>query len=429
MPRISSIEAIEILDSRGHPTVAATVRLETGQTGHAAVPSGASTGSREAVELRDGDAKRYGGKGVRRAVANINTELNQALFGMEVAEQRALDRVMLALDGTPDKSRLGANAILAVSLAAAKAAALALGLPLYRYFAARTGAALKLPVPMMNIVNGGAHADNNVDVQEFMVLPVGASSFSEALRHGAEVFHALKGVLRRKGLATAVGDEGGFAPDLPSNEAAMDLILAAVEIAGFRPGKDVWLGLDVASSEFFEDGRYRLSSQQRAYDSAQFVDVLAGWAKDYPILSIEDGMAENDRTGWKLLTERLGTHVQLVGDDLFVTNPAILEQGIADGLANALLVKPNQVGTLTETLGAIANATRAGYACVVSHRSGETEDTTIADLAVGTAAAQIKTGSLCRSERVAKYNRLLAIEQELGDRAVYAGRNAFAVLR
>jgi len=427
MPRISSIEAIEILDSRGYPTVAATVRLETGQVGRAAVPSGASTGSREALELRDGDAKRYGGKGVRRAVAHINTELNQALFGMEAAEQRSLDRVMLSLDGTPDKSRLGANAILAVSLAVAKAAAEALGLPLYRYFAARTGATLKLPVPMMNIVNGGAHADNNIDVQEFMVLPVGAPSFSEAMRQGSEIFHALKGVLRRKGLSTAVGDEGGFAPDLPSNEAAMEFILAAVEIAGFRPGRDVWLGLDVASSEFFEDGHYRLSS--RSFDPGQFVDLLAGWAASYPILSIEDGMAEDDHEGWKLLTRKLGTRLQLVGDDLFVTNPETVQKGIDGGLANALLVKPNQVGSLTETLTAIATATRAGYACVISHRSGETEDTTIADLAVGTAATQIKTGSLCRSERIAKYNRLLAIEQELGDRAAYAGPSAFACLK
>jgi enolase len=391
------------------------------------VPSGASTGSREALELRDGDTKRYGGKGVRRAVANINTELNQALFGMEAAEQRALDRVMLTLDGTPDKSRLGANAILAVSLAAAKASAQALGLPLYRYFAARTGATLKLPVPMMNIVNGGAHADNNIDVQEFMVLPVGASTFSEAMRYGAEIFHALKGFLRRKGLSTAVGDEGGFAPDLPSNEAAMDFILAAIEIAGFKAGRDVWLGLDVASSELFEHGHYQLGS--RSFDPAQFVDVLAGWAAQYPILSIEDGMAEDDREGWKLLTQKLGAKLQLVGDDLFVTNPEIVGKGIADGLANALLVKPNQVGTLTETLTAIATASRAGYACVMSHRSGETEDTTIADLAVGTAATQIKTGSLCRSERIAKYNRLLAIEQELGDRAAYAGAAAFASLR
>jgi enolase len=429
MPRISHLNAIEILDSRGHPTVAATVHLETGEVGHAAVPSGASTGSREAKELRDGDAKRYGGKGVRRAVQNVNTVLRDALVGIEAAEQRGLDRMMLVLDGTPDKSRLGANAILAVSLAAAKAAAQALGLPLYRYFAARTGATLQLPVPMMNIINGGAHADNNVDVQEFMVLPVGAASFSEALRHGAEIFHALKGVLRRKGLATSVGDEGGFAPDLPSNEAAMDFILAAVEIAGFRPGTDVWLGLDVASSEFHEDGRYRLASEKRSFDAARFVDVLAGWAGHYPILSIEDGMAEDDREGWKLLTERLGAKVQLVGDDLFVTNPGILEAGIAQGLANALLVKPNQVGTLTETLAAIATASRAGYSCIVSHRSGETEDTTIADLAVGTSATQIKTGSLCRSERIAKYNRLLAIEAELGTGATYAGRSAFASLR
>ena len=429
MPRITSVNAVEILDSRGHPTIAATVRLDSGETGYAAVPSGASTGSREAVELRDGDAKRYGGKGVLRAVANVNTMLREALVGFEAADQRAVDRLMLSLDGTPDKSRLGANAILAVSLAVAKAAAEALGLPLYRYFAARTGATLQLPVPMMNIVNGGAHADNNVDIQEFMILPVGAPSFAEALRHGSEIFHALKGVLRRKGLVTAVGDEGGFAPDLPSNEAAMDLILAAVEIAGFKPGKDIWLGLDVASSEFFLEGRYQLTSGHRSLDAAQFVDLLATWVDAYPILSIEDGLAENDIDGWKLITQRLGSRVQLVGDDLFVTNPEILKEGIANGIANALLVKPNQVGTLTETLCAIAAASRAGYASVVSHRSGETEDTTIADLAVGTAATQIKTGSLCRSERIAKYNRLLAIEHELGDRAVYAGRDAFSVLQ
>jgi enolase len=425
MPRITDIRAAEILDSRGHPTVLASVTLESGERGHAAVPSGASTGSREALELRDYDTRRYGGKGVTRAVANINGELRDALIGFDAAEQGGLDRLLITLDGTEDKSRLGANAILAVSLASAKAAAEALALPLYRYFAARTGAALQLPVPMMNIVNGGAHADNNVDVQEFMVIPVGASSFAEALRHGAEVFHALKSVLKRKGLSTAVGDEGGFAPDLPSNEAAMNLILEAVEVAGLRPGRDVYLGLDVASSEFHGDGRYRLEGEGKSLDAGEFVELLAQWSRAYPILSIEDGLAEDDREGWRMLTEKLGRDVQLVGDDLFVTNPSILQKGIDDGLANALLVKPNQVGTLSETLAAISRASRANYASIVSHRSGETEDTTIADLAVGTAATQIKTGSLCRSERVAKYNRLLAIESELGPAAVYAGRSAF----
>ena len=429
MPRITDIRAAEILDSRGHPTVTATVFLESGDSGQASVPSGASTGSREARELRDYDSRRYGGKGVTKAVAHVNGPLRDALIGFEAAEQGGLDRMLIALDGTPDKSRLGANAILAVSLAAAKAAAQALGLPLYRYFAARTGASMQLPVPMMNIVNGGAHADNNVDVQEFMVVPVGAPTFAEALRQGAEVFHALKTVLKRKGLATSVGDEGGFAPDLPSNEAAMNLILEAVEIAGLRPGRDIYLALDVASSEFHSDGRYKLDSEGKSFNAAEFVDVLAQWARSYPILSIEDGLAEDDRDGWRLVTDRLGREVQLVGDDLFVTNPAILQQGIDDGVANALLVKPNQVGTLSETLAAIARASRAGYASIVSHRSGETEDTTIADLAVGTAATQIKTGSLCRSERVAKYNRLLAIEAELGPAAVYAGRSAFPHLR
>jgi enolase len=425
MPRITDIRAAEILDSRGHPTVTATVILESGDRGHASVPSGASTGSREARELRDYDSRRYGGKGVLRAVAHVNEQIRDALMGFEAAEQGGLDRLLITLDGTPDKSKLGANAILAVSLAAAKAAAQALALPLYRYFAARTGAPLQLPVPMMNIVNGGAHADNNVDVQEFMIIPVAAPTFAEALRQGAEVFHSLKSVLKRKGLATAVGDEGGFAPDLPSNEAAMNLILEAVEVTGLRPGRDIWLGLDVASSEFHRDGRYHLESEGKSFDSAQFVDVLASWCRSYPILSIEDGLAEDDREGWRLVTEKLGRSVQLVGDDLFVTNPSILQQGIDDRLANALLVKPNQVGTLSETLAAIARASRAGYGAIVSHRSGETEDTTIADLAVGTAATQIKTGSLCRSERVAKYNRLLAIESELGPAAVYAGRAAF----
>ncbi len=425
MTKIIDIRAREIVDSRGNPTVEADVLVEGGVTGRAAVPSGASTGSREAVELRDGDKSRYFGKGVRKAVANANGEIRSALLGRDVRDQAGLDARMVELDGTETKSRLGANAILAVSLAAAHAAARASGQGLYRLLG---GPGPKvLPVPMMNIINGGAHADNSVDIQEFMVLPVGAPSFSEALRCGAEIFHTLKKVLHEGGLATAVGDEGGFAPDLPSNEAALETILQAVERAGYKCGRDVYLGLDVASSEFFRDGIYDLESEGRKFTSAQFVDYLAGLADRFPIITIEDGMAEGDWDGWSILTQRLGSRVQLVGDDLFVTNTKILREGIARGIANSILIKPNQIGTLTETLAAIDMAADAGYSAVVSHRSGETEDSTIADIAVATRATQIKTGSLCRSDRIAKYNQLLRIEAELGAEASYAGRDAFPV--
>jgi enolase 1/2/3 len=429
MAKIAEVRGLEIIDSRGNPTVAATVVLESGASGHAAAPSGASTGSREAVELRDGQANRYGGKGVLKAVEHVNSAIRRALVGRDASDQDGLDRAMIELDGTRDKSRLGANAILAVSLASAKAAAAHAGLPLYRHVAGSNEGALSLPVPMMNIINGGAHADNNVDIQEFMILPVGAPSFREALRYGVEVFHALKSVLKARGLATAVGDEGGFAPDLPSNEAALDTIMQAIEKAGFKAGKEIYLGIDAASSEFYEAGRYELASEGRSFDSFGFVDYLEKWVNAYPILSIEDGLDESDWDGWKILTERLGRRVQLVGDDLFVTNTEILRRGIEGDIANAILIKPNQIGTLTETLAAIEMATQVGYAAVVSHRSGETEDTTIADIAVATSATQIKTGSLCRSDRVAKYNRLLFIEAELGDRAIYGGRNAFPVLQ
>ena len=412
MSLISKIRGIEILDSRGNPTVAADVTLASGARGFAAAPSGASTGSREAIELRDGDVARYGRRGVRRAVGHVNGELRQALVGMDANDQAALDARMVQLDGTHNKARLSANAMLAVSLAAAKANAADQGLPLYRAFGAT--APWVLPVPMMNIINGGAHADNNVDIQEFMILPVAAPNFAEALRWGTEVFHALKAQLKSSGMTTSVGDEGGFAPNLPSNTAALDAILRATETAGFYPGKDIWLGLDVASSEFFESGQYVLAAENKRFDSEQFAQWLASLTRQYPILSIEDGMAEDDWRGWKLLTEMLGDKVQLVGDDLFVTDSKTLAKGIAEGVANAILIKPNQIGTLSETLAAIALATRSGYAAVVSHRSGETEDTTIADLAVGTSATQIQTGSLCRSDRVAKYNRLLVIEDELG---------------
>jgi len=425
MSTIKDIRGTEILDSRGNPTVAATVVLDSGATGHAAAPSGASTGTREAVELRDHDAQRYGGKGVTRAVGHINGELRRALVGRDAGDQAATDRRMIELDGTTNKSRLGANAILAVSLALAHASAADAGRPLYRHLA--PSGPWQLPVPMMNILNGGAHADNNVDIQEFMILPVGAPSFREALRYGAEVFHALKSLLKARSLATAVGDEGGFAPDLPSNEAALDIILSAIEKAGFTAGKDIWLGLDAASSEFFHDGRYVLASEGRTFTSAEFVEYLERLVTGYPILSIEDGLAEDDWDGWKLLSERLGRKVQLVGDDLFVTNTEIFQRGIAGGIGNSILIKPNQIGTLTETLAAIEMAERAGYSAVVSHRSGETEDVTIADLAVATSATQIKTGSLCRSDRVAKYNRLLLIEEDLGSDALYAGRGAFRV--
>jgi enolase len=421
--RITDIRAREIIDSRGNPTVEADVHVQGGSMGRAAVPSGASTGTREAVELRDGDKSRYFGKGVRNAVANVNGAIREALLGHDVLDQAGIDATLIALDGTETKSHLGANALLAVSLAAAHAAARASGVALYRRLGG-SGPRL-MPVPMMNIVNGGAHADNNVDIQEFMVLPVGAPSFAEALRVGVEIFHTLRKVLHERGLATAVGDEGGFAPDLPSNEAALETILEAVERAGYKAGRDVYLGLDVASSEFFQDGIYTLESEDRRFTSAQFADYLDGLASRYPILTIEDGMAESDWQGWALLTERLGRRVQLVGDDLFVTNTRILREGIARKVANAILVKPNQIGTLSETLAAIDMAVEAGYCAVVSHRSGETEDATIADIAVGTRATQIKTGSLCRSDRVAKYNQLLRIEAELGALASYAGRDAF----
>ena len=422
MATIQHVRGFEILDSRGNPTVAAEVVLANGARGFAAAPSGASTGSREALELRDGDPRRYLGKGVTRAVSHVNGELARALVGREAQDQSGLDQRMISLDGTPTKARLGANAILAVSLALAKAAAASAGQPLYRHLAA--GRMARLPLPMMNIINGGAHADNNVDMQEFMVLPVGAPSFSEALRWGVEVFHALKGLLKARGLSTAVGDEGGFAPDLKSNEQALEIIMAAIAAAGFRPGADIALGLDVASSEFYAAGTYNLASEGKRFSAEQFVDHLQGWVDSYPIVTIEDGMAEGDWEGWLLLTSRLGHRVQLVGDDLFVTNTEILREGIQRSAANAILIKPNQIGTLTETLAAIRMAEQAGYAAVVSHRSGETEDTTIADLSVCTAATQIKTGSLCRSDRMAKYNRLLLIEAELGTSAAFAGRAA-----
>lgn len=423
MTAIREIRGYEILDSRGNPTVAAQVLLVDGSQGFAAAPSGASTGSREAIELRDGDKRRYLGKGVQKAVQHINVDIARTLAGMHAAEQAEVDACLIRLDGTPDKSRLGANALLAVSLANARAAAASAGLPLYRSVGNGNGET-RLPLPMMNIINGGAHADNSVDMQEFMILPVGAPSFSEALRWGAEVFHTLKGVLKARGFATSVGDEGGFAPDLSSNEHALEVIMQAIGAAGFRPGRDIALGLDVASSEFYADDRYVLQSEGRSYDAGDFVDLLASWVRQYPIVTIEDGMAEQDWQGWRLLTGCLGGQVQLVGDDLFVTNAAILEEGIEQGVANAILIKPNQIGTLTETLQAIAVAERAGYASVISHRSGETEDTTIADLSVCTAATQIKTGSLSRSDRVAKYNRLLFIEAELGCAATFAGRQA-----
>ena len=423
MIKIENVHGREILDSRGNPTVEAEVTLADGSHARAGVPSGASTGTREAVELRDGDTSRYLGKGVRKAVANINGPLREALTSEPCDDQLALDRRMIELDGSPNKGNLGANALLAVSLATARAAAQSAGVSLYRHL----GAGTTMPVPMMNIINGGAHADNSVDIQEFMILPVGAPTFSEALRYGAEVFHALRSVLNSKGLNTAVGDEGGFAPDLPSNRAALDTIVEAVEKAGFSLGDDMLLGLDVASSEFFADGRYRLESEGRDFDAAGFCEFLAELVSNYPIITIEDGMDEGDWAGWGLLMERLGASVQLVGDDLFVTNTEILGRGIRENIANSILIKPNQIGTLSETLEAITMAVEAGYSAVVSHRSGETSDSTIADIAVGTAATQIKTGSLSRSDRIAKYNQLLRIEEELGHDAVYAGRGAFSV--
>ena len=426
MTKIATVHAREILDSRGNPTVEADVVLASGARGRAAVPSGASTGEREAVELRDGDKKRYGGKGVQKAVAHVNNEIQKAVKGLDARDQAGLDRRLIELDGTPTKARLGANALLAVSLATARAAADAAKLPLYRYL--HTGDKYTLPVPMMNIINGGAHADNNVDLQEFMILPVGAKNFAEALRYGAEVFHALKKVLQGMGLNTSVGDEGGFAPDLTSNEAAIQVILQGIEAAGYKPGVDIYLGIDAASSEFCKSGKYVLASENESLSAEQFADKMAGWVKKYPIITIEDGMGENDWDGWALLTQKLGKQVQLVGDDLFVTNTAILEKGIKLGIANSILIKVNQIGTLTETLAAIAMAKQAGYTAVISHRSGETEDTTIADIAVATGTGQIKTGSASRSDRVAKYNQLLRIEEELGAKAVYAGRSAFPML-
>ena len=426
MSAIKDVSGLEIIDSRGNPTVEAEVVLASGARGRAAVPSGASTGSREAHELRDGDKKRYAGKGVTKAVANVNAEIRKAVVGLDAAAQSELDRRLVELDGTPNKARLGANALLAVSLANAKAHAAERGLALYEVLAAGRDS-YTMPVPMMNIINGGAHADNSVDIQEFMILPVGAPTFSECLRYGVEVFHALKAVLKAKGLNTAVGDEGGFAPDLGSNEEALQTISEAVEKAGYALGRDIYLGLDVASSEFFSNGAYTLESEGRKFTSAEFADFLEGLVARYPIVSIEDGMAENDWEGWAILSKRLRDKIQLVGDDLFVTNTAILKQGIDQKIANSILIKPNQIGTLTETLDAIDMAAKAGYSAVVSHRSGETEDATIADIAVATAATQIKTGSLCRSDRLAKYNQLLRIERALQAKAKFDGRKAFPV--
>jgi enolase len=423
MSAIKDVRALEILDSRGNPTVEAEVELASGARGRAAVPSGASTGSREAVELRDGEARRYLGKGVRRAVANVNGEIRAAILGHSASDQAGLDRTLIELDGTENKSRLGANALLAVSLANAHASASEAKVPLFEYLAARD--TYVMPVPMMNIINGGAHADNNVDIQEFMILPVGAPTFAESVRYGVEVFHALKKVLNERGLNTAVGDEGGFAPDFASNEEALQAIGTAVDAAGYTLGREIYLGLDVASSEFFVDGRYHLESEGRKFSSTEFASFLEDLIARYPIISIEDGMAENDWTGWRYLSKRMRDRVQLVGDDLFVTNTRILAQGIEEKVANSILVKPNQIGTLTETLAAISMAAAAGYSAVVSHRSGETEDATIADIAVATAATQIKTGSLSRSDRLAKYNQLLRIERLLGDRAKFAGAAAF----
>ncbi len=429
MTTIAEVHAREILDSRGNPTIEADVILKSGARGRAAVPSGASTGEREALELRDNDPKRYLGKGVRQACANVNGELRKALLGKEAREQSAIDAVLIELDGTPTKSRLGANALLAVSLATARAAAVGAELPLYRYLNGLAGAVpMLMPVPMMNIINGGAHADNNIDFQEFMILPVGAPSFSEALRAGTEVFHALKKVLQGMKLNTAVGDEGGFAPDLKSNEEALQVILRGIEKAGYKAGADIALGMDVASSEFCKRGKYELASDGSSLTADQFTDLLAAWVAKYPIITIEDGCGENDWAGWAMLTDKLGKKIQLVGDDLFVTNTTSLAKGIKNGIANSILIKVNQIGTLSETLAAISMARQAGYTAVISHRSGETEDAFIADLAVATGSGQIKTGSLSRSDRVAKYNQLLRIEEELGAKAVYPGRKAFKML-
>jgi enolase len=429
MSVISAIRAREILDSRGNPTVEADVILKSGAIGRAAVPSGASTGTREAIELRDGDNKRYGGKGVKNACAHVNGEIRKVLLGKEAKDQAGVDRIMIELDGTENKSRLGANALLAVSMACARATAAESKQPLYRYLNGLGGGVpMQLPVPMMNIINGGAHADNNIDFQEFMILPVGAATFAEALRCGAEVFHALKKVLHGMKLNTAVGDEGGFAPNLQSNEAALQVVLQGIEKAGYKPGVDVCLGIDVASSEFNKNGKYELESEHASLTAEQFIEKMADWVSRYPIITIEDGCGEGDWPGWELMTKKLGKKIQIVGDDIFVTNTKIFERGIKQGVANSILIKVNQIGTLSETLAAIAMARQAGYTSVISHRSGETEDTFIADLAVATGTGQIKTGSLSRSDRVAKYNQLLRIEEEMGSAAVYPGRRAFPML-
>ena len=427
MSAIVDIVGREILDSRGNPTVECDVLLESGVMGRAAVPSGASTGSREAIELRDGDKSRYLGKGVLKAVEHINTEISEAILGLDASEQAFLDRTLIDLDGTENKSRLGANAMLAVSMAVARAAAEESGLPLYRYFGGMGG--YQLPVPMMNVINGGAHANNNLDLQEFMIIPVGAPSLREALRYGAEVFHALKKIIHDKGMSIAVGDEGGFAPNVENHEAAIQLILQAIDAAGYTAGEQIALGLDCAASEFYKDGQYHLTGEGLALSAEAWTDMLAAWCDKYPIISIEDGMHEGDWAGWKVLTDRLGKNVQLVGDDLFVTNTKILKEGIDKGIANSILIKINQIGTLSETFAAIEMAKRAGYTAIISHRSGETEDSTIADIAVGTNAGQIKTGSLSRSDRMAKYNQLLRIEEDLGEVAYYPGRSAFYNLR
>lgn len=427
MSAIIDIIGREVLDSRGNPTVECDVLLESGAMGRAAVPSGASTGSREAIELRDGDKSRYKGKGVLKAVEHINTEISEAVLGLDASEQAFIDQSLIDLDGTENKGRLGANAILGVSMAVARAAAEESGLPLYRYFGGMNS--VQLPVPMMNVINGGAHANNNLDVQEFMIVPVGAPTFREALRYGAEIFHTLKGIIHERGMSTAVGDEGGFAPSVNGQEAAIELILQAIDKAGYTAGEQVALALDCASSEFYKNGKYMLESEGMSLESEEWIDMLATWCGKYPIISVEDGMAENDWEGWEKLTLRLGDKVQLVGDDLFVTNTKILKEGIERDIANSILVKINQIGTLSETFSAIEMAKRANYTAVISHRSGETEDTTIADIAVGTNAGQIKTGSMSRSDRMAKYNQLLRIEEELGDIAVYPGRSAFYNLR
>ena len=427
MSAIVDIVGREILDSRGNPTVECDVLLESGVMGRAAVPSGASTGSREAIELRDGDKSRYLGKGVLKAVEHINTEISEAVLGLDASEQSFLDKTLIDLDGTENKSRLGANAMLAVSMAVARAAAEESGLPLYRYFGGMN--ACQLPVPMMNVINGGAHANNNLDLQELMIIPVGAPNFREAVRYGAEVFHALKKIIHDKGMSIAVGDEGGFAPNVPNHEAAIQMILDAISAAGYTAGEQIAIGLDCAASEFYKDGKYELEGEGLSLTGEQWIDMLATWVDKYPIISIEDGMAEGDWDGWKLLTERLGKKVQIVGDDLFVTNTKILKEGIDKGIANSILIKINQIGTLTETFAAIEMAKRAGYTAIISHRSGETEDSTIADIAVGLNAGQIKTGSMSRSDRMAKYNQLLRIEEDLGDVAQYPGRSAFYNLR